>query len=237
VAPHLVWPRHPQHHSPPDHPRPCPPDAPLRPENSPGKAKRASGGGARAGRAPPRRGQLGALERQTSVFRDVVASLALLCPHGEERLDLLRNAVAHFELAQSPVPLAAAFLELGGEHAFYCQSAPEAVKAFRRAADIAYRCGLGPVMEGAIGGLHRAGARPRRLALSGPDALTPAELRVASLAAAGCTNAQISSRLYLSNKTVEGHLLRVFRKLGISSRHHLGDHLTPSLRVPGTRWT
>ena len=85
-------------------------------------------------------------------------------------------------------------------------------------------------MERAVGGLHRAGARPRRLALSGPDALTPAELRVASLAAAGCTNAQISSRLYLSNKTVEGHLLRVFRKLGISSRHHLGDHLAPSLR-------
>jgi DNA-binding CsgD family transcriptional regulator/tetratricopeptide (TPR) repeat protein len=161
---------------------------------------------------------------------EALAGLASLCPHGEERLDLLRKAVAHFEVAESPVPLAAALLELGEEHAFYCQSAPEAVKAFRHAADIGYRCGLGPVVERAVGGLHRAGARPRRLALSGPEALTPAELRVASLAAAGCTNAQISSRLYLSNKTVEGHLLRVFRKLGISSRHHLGDHLAPSLR-------
>jgi DNA-binding CsgD family transcriptional regulator len=55
--------------------------------------------------------------------------------------------------------------------------------------------------------------------------LTAQEHQIASLAAAGLTNKQIGQRLYLSPRTVGGHLYKVFPKLGISSRAGLRDAL------------
>lgn len=59
--------------------------------------------------------------------------------------------------------------------------------------------------------------RPLREALA-PPALTHRELQIVALAAAGCTNAQISERLCLAEGTVKAHFSSVFRKLGVSSR-------------------
>ena len=70
--------------------------------------------------------------------------------------------------------------------------------------------------------LEAAGARPRRTALSGVDALTPAEHRVAMLAADGLTNREIAEQLYVTQRTVETHLTHVFQKLDITSRSELG---------------
>jgi DNA-binding NarL/FixJ family response regulator len=55
--------------------------------------------------------------------------------------------------------------------------------------------------------------------------LTAQEHQIASLAAAGLTNKQIGQRLYLSPRTVSGHLYRVFPKLGVASRAGLRDAL------------
>jgi DNA-binding NarL/FixJ family response regulator len=60
---------------------------------------------------------------------------------------------------------------------------------------------------------------PRRRA---PDELTATELRVAELAAAGITNREIARAVFMSEKTVEAHITRVYRKLGIHSRAELG---------------
>jgi DNA-binding CsgD family transcriptional regulator len=54
------------------------------------------------------------------------------------------------------------------------------------------------------------------------DQLTPTELRVATLAASGATNRAVATALAMSPKTVEAHLSRIYRKLGIRSRAELG---------------
>ncbi|MEV8638438.1 AAA family ATPase [Streptosporangium sp. NPDC051023] len=62
-------------------------------------------------------------------------------------------------------------------------------------------------------------------AATGPAALTPQQLQIAQLAAAGHTNKQIAVRLFLSPRTVSTHLYQVFPKLGITSRAALRDAL------------
>ena len=73
--------------------------------------------------------------------------------------------------------------------------------------------------------LAAIGIRPRTADRSGADSLTPSELRVVELAAAGGTNREIAQTLFVTEKTVETHLGRAFRKLDISSRRQLPDVL------------
>jgi ATP/maltotriose-dependent transcriptional regulator MalT len=61
------------------------------------------------------------------------------------------------------------------------------------------------------------------------DQLTPQELQIAQLAAAGLSNREIGQRLYLSHRTVGSHLYRIFPKLGISSRSELAGVLSGSV--------
>jgi DNA-binding CsgD family transcriptional regulator len=73
----------------------------------------------------------------------------------------------------------------------------------------------------------RARASLQRTA-TGPastGALTAAERRVAELAASGLTNSDVGAALYISPKTVEVHLSRIYRKLGIRSRAELGRRI------------
>ena len=73
--------------------------------------------------------------------------------------------------------------------------------------------------------LLATGARPRRTAVSGPDALTPTERAVAQLAVDGLSNREIAARRFVSVKAVEYHLANAYRKLGISSRSALSGAL------------
>jgi DNA-binding CsgD family transcriptional regulator len=96
----------------------------------------------------------------------------------------------------------------------------------RRALDLARACGLRPLAERAEHELRAAGARPRRDRITGRDALTATERRVAQLAIEGMTNRQIAETLFVTRKTVESHLDHVFRKLGIHARRELERALT-----------
>lgn len=92
----------------------------------------------------------------------------------------------------------------------------------RRAHDLAQRCGASALERRVHEALIVTGARPRR---APAGALTPAERRVAAMAAEGLTNREVAQTLFLSPKTVEMHLGRVYRKLGIASRLRLRDAL------------
>jgi DNA-binding CsgD family transcriptional regulator len=77
---------------------------------------------------------------------------------------------------------------------------------------------------GAAAWVRRVAAERSRLGLrhSRDEGLTPSEARVARMAAAGATNREVAAALTISPKTVEAHLARVYRKLGIRSRAELG---------------
>ena len=59
-----------------------------------------------------------------------------------------------------------------------------------------------------------------------PEGLTPTERRVAELAASGLTNREVASAAFMSPKTVQANLTRVYRKLGIRSRAELGARMS-----------
>ncbi len=90
---------------------------------------------------------------------------------------------------------------------------------------LAGRCGARALERRARAELAAIGVRPRTTEHTGAGSLTPSERRVADLAAAGGTNREIAQTLFVTEKTVETHLGRTFRKLDISSRRQLPDVL------------
>ncbi len=94
---------------------------------------------------------------------------------------------------------------------------------------LAARCGALALERRARAELAAIGIRPRTTDRSGAASLTPSEQRVAELAAAGQTNREIAQTLFVTEKTVETHLGRVFRKLDVTSRRQLPDVLAGAL--------
>ena len=86
--------------------------------------------------------------------------------------------------------------------------------------------------NGAKTELRATGARPRRIVLTGLDSLTASELRIAELACQGLTNREIAQTLFVTARTVEGHLTSVFRKLLVDSRDKLPAALADGAPVP-----
>ena len=74
--------------------------------------------------------------------------------------------------------------------------------------------------------LLATGETVRKRTVETLDELTPQEVQVARLAADGQTNPEIGAQLFLSSRTVEWHLTKVFGKLGIGSRKQLRSALT-----------
>ena len=144
---------------------------------------------------------------------------------GETGLELLAEAVTTLEGSQSPLELARALSDYGAA----LRRAGRRVHAraeLERALDLAYRLGARRIANQARAELIAAGAKPRRDAITGRDALTAGELRVARLAADGLTNREIAQALFITTKTAKAHLNRVYRKLDITRRGQLASGLT-----------
>jgi DNA-binding CsgD family transcriptional regulator/Tfp pilus assembly protein PilF len=138
----------------------------------------------------------------------------------EQRIATLTEAVSVLNTSPSRLELAHAKADLGSAYRRAGRRA-DAQAALRQALQLADGFGARPLADTARVELRAAGARPRRAAFEGADALTPAERRVANLAAQGLTNAQIGQELFVSTKTVQTHLAHSYRKLDISSRREL----------------
>jgi DNA-binding CsgD family transcriptional regulator len=132
-------------------------------------------------------------------------------------LELLRESVAVLEPSQAKLEYARSLVELGAALRRANRRA-EAREHLAAGVRLAHLCGAEALRAQAERELTACGGRRPRLALSGPESLTASELRVIELAAAGATNSEIAADLYVSLKTVETHLLRAYRKLGLSGR-------------------
>jgi DNA-binding CsgD family transcriptional regulator len=82
--------------------------------------------------------------------------------------------------------------------------------------------------ERARGELQATGETVRKRTVGTRDDLTAQERQIARLARDGLSNSEIGARLFLSPRTVEWHLRKVFAKLGIRSRRELADALPSS---------
>jgi DNA-binding CsgD family transcriptional regulator len=131
----------------------------------------------------------------------------------EESVEVLDGTPARLELAKSLAAL--------GTAVRHARQPSDAREPLRRALELADACDAAGLAEHARSELYATGARPRSEALSGVEALTPSERRVADLAAEGQTNRDIAQTLFVTPKTVEVHLSNAYRKLGIRSRREL----------------
>jgi DNA-binding NarL/FixJ family response regulator len=135
--------------------------------------------------------------------------------HGDltEAIGVLEASPARYELALALADHGASLRRSGRR--------TQAREPLLRALDLAERTGAAGLAAEVRRELLAAGARPRRTALTGPDALTAGERRVAALAADGASNRQIAEHLFVTQATVETHLRHAFRKLNITSRADL----------------
>jgi DNA-binding CsgD family transcriptional regulator len=143
---------------------------------------------------------------------------------GERSREMLEAAAAKFEQGSATLERAFALAELGAALRRGGQRV-ESREVLRVALDLAHGCDARLLATSIREELAASGARLRREAVSGVDALTPSERRVAGLAAGGMTNSEIAQNLFVTIKTVEFHLANTYRKLDINGRTALAGAL------------
>ncbi|MET8985569.1 LuxR C-terminal-related transcriptional regulator [Nonomuraea wenchangensis] len=111
---------------------------------------------------------------------------------------------------------------LYGERLRRAQRPGQARNHLRAALETFERLGAAPWAERARGELRAAGEAAGRPAADDPETvLTPQELRIARLVAEGASSKEVAARLFLSPRTVEYHLYKIYPKLGVTSRTEL----------------
>jgi DNA-binding CsgD family transcriptional regulator len=155
----------------------------------------------------------------------VRARCAALLADGDRAEEAYLEAIGHLEHSHAAVDLARAHLHYG-QWQRRTKRRRDARGELRTAYDMFDAMGAEEFAARAAAELRATGepARPRTPA-STLD-LTPQEARVAGLAAEGVTSNQIAAQLFISPRTVDYHLGKVFRTLGVSSRGQLARCLT-----------
>ena len=152
-----------------------------------------------------------------------------LLSDGAQAEDGYREAISRLDRPQIRVELARAYL-LYGEWLRRENRRADARSQLRIAHEMLDAMGLAAFAERARRELAATGETVRARTVGTVTALTAQEAYIARLARDGRTNAEIGAQLFLSVRTVEWHLRKIYTKLGITSRRELGtalDHLGP----------
>ncbi len=147
---------------------------------------------------------------------------------GEPGVDRLREAAGFLEGAPARLEHARALTDLGAALR-RANLRSEARGPLQEGLDLAHRCGARALVERAATELRAAGGTSSDPYASGIEQLTASERRVAEFAAEGRSNPEIAQALFVTRKTVETHLGRVYRKLDIAGRSELGRALADEL--------
>jgi DNA-binding CsgD family transcriptional regulator len=164
--------------------------------------------------------------------RGVEARSRALLSDGEEADELYRESIEAFTRTERRPELARSQL-VYGECLRRVGRLREARQRLRAAEDLFADIGMEAFAARARAEQVAAGAKPRARHLDAHDTLTPQEEQIARLARDGLTNGDIGSQLFLSPRTVEWHLHKVFAKLGIDSRAGL-DTALPRPQITAT---
>jgi DNA-binding CsgD family transcriptional regulator len=157
--------------------------------------------------------------------RALLAGPADARPRYEDALHLLGRTRTAPQLARAHL--------LYGEWLRRQRQRREARDQLRAALDMFDGMGLRCFAERARVELRATGERTRKRAPGTPEELTPQEAQIAVLVSRGEANRQIAAQLFVSTKTVEYHLGKVFRKLGVTSRTQLAHYVsTSSASIP-----
>ena len=97
---------------------------------------------------------------------------------------------------------------------------------YKRQLEAFEELGAAPWAERARAELRASGARARSRREPAGHELTAQELTVAQAVAEGASNREVAARLFVSPKTVEGHLGNIYRKLGVRSRTQLAARMS-----------
>jgi DNA-binding CsgD family transcriptional regulator len=151
-------------------------------------------------------------------------SLALLSD-GADAESLYREAITRLGRTSIRVQLARTHL-VYGEWLRRERRRMDAREQLRTAHELFRDFGVEGFAERARVELEATGARARERTVETIDRLTPQETQIARLAAEGETNREIAARLFISTSTVEYHLRKAFRKLGVKSRTRLEGKLS-----------
>ena len=170
----------------------------------------------------------GALERLAEMARasgtewalGVQARSRALLSEGDDAERLYREAIERLQRTRVRVELARAHL-LYGEWLRHERRRPDAREQLRTAREMFTAMGVEAFAQRAERELLATGERFHRRTVSSQEGLTPQEAQIARLARDGLSNPEIGARLFISPRTVEYHLHKVFGKLGISSRNEL----------------
>jgi ATP/maltotriose-dependent transcriptional regulator MalT len=147
-----------------------------------------------------------------------------LVSEGEDAQSLYREAIERLGRSRLAAELARAHL-LYGEWLRREQRRTEARAQLRQAYEMFTEMGAAPFAERAARELVATGETARKRTPETRDELTPHEARIARMARDGASNQQIATELFVSRKTVEYHLHKVFQKLAISRREQLARAL------------
>jgi DNA-binding NarL/FixJ family response regulator len=148
-----------------------------------------------------------------------------LLSDGDEADELYVEAIKRLERTRIRVQLARTHL-LYGEWLRRKRRRLDAREQLRAAHEFFSEAGIEAFAERARLELEATGERARKRTVDNLDQLTPQETQIARLAAQGETNRAIAARLFISAGTVEYHLRKAFRKLGVKSRTQLAERLS-----------